>query len=178
MIAKEYQQFCKYFILLFIVLITGCSQNNHYKKVENYIHELQSQPPQKIEPLPSIQPAQKFIYGASHLRDPFEPTISSAKNNRINQPDTKRPKQPLEAYPLDALRMVGNFSQGVQIWAIVRAPDGKIYRVGIGDYLGQDFGRIDSITKNKIILIETVPNLSSGWSERPAELTFSGNNDK
>ncbi len=162
MISRKYKKFIKRFIGLFIVLVAGCGQNSHYKEIENYIHELQSLPPQKIEPLPSIQPAQKFIYNASNLRDPFELPIIPPQNNHINQPDTKRPKQPLEAYPLDALRMVGNFSQGVQIWAIVRAPDGKVYRVGIGDYLGQDFGQIDSITKNKIILIETVPNLSGG----------------
>ncbi len=89
------------------------------------------------------------------------------------RPDVNRPREALEEYPLDSLRMVGTLEQGGQMWALVRAEDGTIHRVQPGNYVGQNYGRITRITESKIELVEIVPDGLGGWMERPATLALS-----
>ncbi len=86
-----------------------------------------------------------------------------------NAPDAARPKEPLEAYPLESLKMVGTLSQKGVTYALVRA-DSSVYRVKIGNYLGQNFGVITGITDNLINLKELVQDASGDWTERKIAL--------
>lgn len=89
------------------------------------------------------------------------------------RPDSNRPREALEAFPLDTLRMVGTLDQGGQSWGLVRANDGTIHRVQPGNYLGQNHGRIANITEYEIELVEIVPDGLGGWIERQASLALS-----
>jgi len=51
-------------------------------------------------------------------------------------------------------------------------PHDAAHRVRIGDYLGRNYGRIESISENQVNLIEIVPSGSGGWVERPQTLTL------
>ena len=86
-----------------------------------------------------------------------------------NAPDTTRPKEPLEAYPLETLKMVGTLSQKGVNYALVKADSG-LYRVKVGNYLGQNFGIITAITENQIDLKELVQDASGDWTERKIAL--------
>ena len=78
-------------------------------------------------------------------------------------------KEPLEAFPLDAMAMVGSFVQAGQSVAIVRV-DNLLYQVRPGAYLGQNYGRVGKIAETEITLREIVQDAVGEWIERPAKL--------
>jgi type IV pilus assembly protein PilP len=83
-----------------------------------------------------------------------------------------RRKEPLEDFPLDALKMVGTLSRGKQSWAVIQAPDGTVHRVQKGNYLGQNFGRIKRVSEEKVDLVELVQGAMGEWVEREASLAI------
>jgi type IV pilus assembly protein PilP len=130
----------------------------------------------RIEPLPVVKPYEPVPYKAFDKPDPFGPAkielaIAAAVKNKVstNSPDTKRPKEPLEAYPLESLKMVGTLSQKGVTYALVRA-DTSLYRVKAGNYLGQNFGIITGITDSQIDLKELMQDASGDWTERKSAL--------
>ena len=95
-------------------------------------------------------------------------------------PDLNRRKEPLEAFPLEQLKMVGTLSQGKDTFAIVRA-DKTLYRVKKGNYMGQNFGLITDVTEGEIKLKEIVQDSAGDWAERQSVLPLleeAGKGDK
>lgn len=125
----------------------------------------------KIEPLPEIKPYEAFSYEAFDLPDPFRPRKLSGKGGGM-QPDLSRPKEPLEAYSLETLKMVGVMSRKGVIEAIVKNPDNAIYHVHVGNYMGQNFGLITRISESEIELREIVQDSAGDWSERISTLVL------
>ena len=148
--------------------------------LEEYVEQVKSKQTARIEPLPEFKPYESFAYQANDLRDPFtEPTFSHPQaattqvtNNGI-KPDFDRPTEPLEEFPLDSLRMVGTLERAGDSWALVRMSDSTIHRVKPGNYLGQNHGKIVSITESEVELTEIVPDGLGGWMERQAALALS-----
>ena len=87
-------------------------------------------------------------------------------------PELNRRKEPLEAFPLDALDMVGSIAKGGGLVALVMAPDKVTYRVRPGVYMGQSDGRVTGVFEDRIELIELVPDGAGGWLERPASIAL------
>lgn len=83
-----------------------------------------------------------------------------------------RRKEPLEDFPLDALKMVGTLSKGKLSWGIIQTADGAVYRVQKGNYLGQNFGRITRVADERIDLIELVQGAMGDWLEREASIAI------
>jgi len=83
----------------------------------------------------------------------------------------KRRREPLEAYPLDALMMVGSVQRGGAPSALLRA-DSLLYQVKVGDYIGQNYGRVTRITETEIVLREIVQDTVGEWVERTSTLTL------
>ena len=81
-----------------------------------------------------------------------------------------RPKEPLELFPLDGLRMVGTLSRQGQLYALVRTPENTLYRVKRGDRIGQNFGVVTAITDTAIEIKETVQDGAGDWTETSASL--------
>ena len=88
------------------------------------------------------------------------------------QPDPNRRKEPLEEYPLDALKMVGTLTRGKRALAVIQAPDGTVHQAIVGNHLGQNFGRITKISEDKIELIEKIQGGLGDWIERQAGLAL------
>ena len=90
------------------------------------------------------------------------------------RPDDTRRKQPLEQYPLDALKMVGTMSQEQIPWVIVMTAEGTAHRATVGDYMGQQDGQIQQIIpeEQKIILAELVLDPRGQWVNREVEITI------
>lgn len=86
------------------------------------------------------------------------------------QPDLTRPKEPLEAFSLETLKMVGVLSKQSVIHAVIKTPDNAIYHVKKGNYVGQNFGLITQISDTEVGLREIVQDSAGDWSERTSTL--------
>ena len=130
----------------------------------------------RIEPLPVVKPYEPVPYKAFDQPDPF----STAKIELVTKsagtggggglkPDLNRPKEPLEAYPLESLKMVGVLQRRKSSYALVKADTG-LYRVGVGNYMGQNFGLITAITDSQIQLRELIQDAVGDWTERQSTM--------
>jgi len=93
----------------------------------------------------------------------------ATSNAALITPELSRRKEPLEAAPLDSVAMVGSLTKAGQPVALVRV-DNLIYQVHVGNYLGQNYGRITSVTEASVVLREIVQDAAGEWTERPATL--------
>jgi type IV pilus assembly protein PilP len=149
----------------------GCSSD--LDELQQKVAEIKSRPGERIEPLPEIKPYESFTYAASSLRSPFIPS-APARNDVANaiRPDAKRPREFLEQFPIDTMTMVGTLQQQGRIYGLVQGKDGLVHRVLPGHYMGQNDGRVISITPTKISIIEIIPDGVGGYIERPAALAL------
>lgn len=161
--------------------LVSCSGHN-MSDLENRITEVKARKKGHIKPLPEIEPIEAFLYSAGQERDPFTPSVAEQQQIAIMSegtgltPNWTRPKEELEYYDLDAIRMVGTLTvEADQVnWALVKSPDGTIYRVKPGNYMGRNHGQIIAVTANKIELTEIVPDIrTTGYRERPASISLS-----
>ena len=109
------------------------------------------------------------------LRNPFElpgldDNASVASASDQSRPDTNRPRQILEQFALDSLVMVGTMGGGSDISALIRAPDRTVYRVRLGQYIGQNDGRVVNVDNGGLDLVELIQDGANGWTEQPASL--------
>jgi type IV pilus assembly protein PilP len=128
----------------------------------------------KIEPLPVVKPYEPVPYKVFDQPEPFAPTkidlLAKAGGGGSGiKPDLNRPREPLEAFPLESLKMVGVLQQPKANFALVKA-DNSLYRVKVGNYLGQSFGLITAIQENQIQLRELVQDATGDWAERQSTL--------
>lgn len=137
---------------------------------------------QRKEAKPSVTPLlppKKFLpqpYEAGAGTDPFSTQkLSVAIRQEAAQPNSlltaeiNRRKEPLEAYPLDGMAMVGSLTRENRRYALLRV-DNLLYQVKAGDYIGQNFGRITKISETEITLREVVQDAAGEWIERTSTL--------
>lgn len=157
------------------VCLCGCDNDQKREADEAYIRRIKNRKIREVEPLPEIRPYEPFAYSAYSMRSPFMPPIPQDQFKKFSadggiQPDTNRRKEVLESFPLDSLRMMGTMEQNKKLWVLIADPNGVVYRVTKGNYLGQNHGRIDSISMDKVTLTEIVPDPNGGWRERPTSI--------
>lgn len=175
-------------LLVVCVPLAGCGGGSD-ADLRSYVAEVKTRPGTPIAGLPPIAPYVVYTYpcdGAVPCPDPFEPfyleppdPCSNPKSPECGpgpvggpSPNFDRNREELESFPLDGLRMMGTLEKGEQFWAILRGPDSIIHRVQVGNYIGQNHGKITEITEDKIELLEIVPDGRGGWEERDAELAL------
>jgi type IV pilus assembly protein PilP len=162
-------------------LVAGCS--SEMDELKTFVRESEKGLPRRIEPLPAVKPFEPFTYEGFDLPDPFQPRKLAAPKEGAGggiAPDLNRRKEPLEAFPLEQLKMVGTLSQGGEVYALVRA-DKTLYRVKKGNYMGQNFGLITQVTETEIKLKEIVQDSAGDWAERQSVLPLleeTGKGDK
>ena len=93
----------------------------------------------------------------------------ASQPNSLLTAEINRRKEPLEAYPLDNMNMVGSLTREGRRYALLRV-DNLLYQVKVGDYLGQNFGRITKISETEISLREVVQDAAGEWIERTSTL--------
>jgi type IV pilus assembly protein PilP len=146
-----------------------------YSDLRAFVKEQEKLPHGRIPPLPDVKPYEPFTYDAYNLIDPFKPRKIEPPKNLAGggiQPDLARRKEPLEAYPLENLRMVGTLQQNKQTFALLKSPDNNLFRVKSGNYAGQNFGLITEISESSIKLKEIVQDSGGDWTERVSTLTL------
>ncbi len=162
---------------LLVALLVGCSGSGQTDLVA-YVKEVKARKAGRIAPIPEVKTFPSYSYKSKDLRDPFKLGTEAAQQRAANKPsnglapDTTRNKEPLEAFSLDSLRFVGHLEQHGTQWAIIAAPDGYVYRVKAGNFLGQNYGRITSITESTISIKEIVADGLGGWVERDATMSL------
>lgn len=144
--------------------------------LEEWTANVRAKPAPALDPLPVMQQFETFEYSANGLRDPFNDAFQSDDGSSSGpRPDSNRRKQTLEQFPLDSLDMVGTIGTGPRMVALVLAPDKVTYRIQAGIYMGQNDGRVTSVSADKIELVELVPDGAGGWLERPASVALEDN---
>ena len=161
-------------------LLTACSGPEDTSDLKSFVEQTLNKPRGRVEPIPVFKPYEFFSYSATGLRSPFELPIVADTEINVQpgsdiSPDLERPKEHLEQYVLGSLSMVGTLARedGV-LWALIKDGDNSVVRVKEGNYMGQNHGRILSISEYRINLIEIVPNGLGGWIERPRTLALEG----
>ena len=158
-----------------LLSIGACSQD--VSDLQTFISETKSKHVGSVKPIPQFKPYESFSYSAGELRDPFVATIDleddDTKTSLLN-PDSTRPRQPLEVFPLDTLSMVGILEQHDQLWGLIKDPQNVVHRVQVGNYMGQSEGRIIEINESAIFLVEIVPDGIGGYIERDASIAIGG----
>ena len=167
----------KCYQVLFTILLSfsliPCSQASLTQSIQAYVKEVYARPAVPIENIPSVTKPEHYKYSAYTLRSPFEaaqPRMLAGANKLL--PDAHRKKEVLEAFPLDALHFVGMISEGHTPWALIMAPDSTIYRVRVGNYIGQDYGKIVAIADNTLTLQEVIADSMGGWRNKERLLSL------
>jgi type IV pilus assembly protein PilP len=126
----------------------------------------------KVDPLPQVRSYEPVPYKGDSMLDPFVPgrivvtqAAGAGGGGGGVQPDLNRPKEPLEAFPLEQLQMVGTLAQNKDMYALVRAGT-NLFRVKKGNYMGPNFGVITAIDEGQINLKEVVQDSGGDWVER------------
>jgi type IV pilus assembly protein PilP len=170
-------------LLIVCVPLAGCGGGS-MADLRSYVAEVKTRKGSRIEELPPIEPYVVYTYpcdGAVQCADPFEPFYlepprppeaeGQVASNGLS-PNFDRNREELESYPLDGLRMMGTLEKDEQFWGILRDPDAIIHRVQVGNYIGQNHGKITNISEDRIQLLEIIPDGRGGWEERTAEIAL------
>ncbi len=159
--------------LLIPLLLTACG-GEEYQDLRDFVKDAGVDMRGKIPPPPDVKLYEPYAYNnEANLPDPFKPRKPDLRNSGYrgaNEPDFDRPKEALEEFPLEGLRMVGYLLQNKAGYAVIRAPDGKLHRVKAGNYIGMNFGLIQQISDTEITVKEMVQDSSGDWSERISSL--------
>jgi len=144
-------------LLIISVCFGAAACSSDMTDLQEFVHKSKTEQRPKLPPLPEIKPHEVFRYSASHLRDPFEAakvraeqTVrATSKKSKGPKPIEGRPRELLESFPLDSLRMVGTLKQTSTMWALIRSNDGTIHRIKTGNYIGQNHGKIIDISEEQ-----------------------------
>lgn len=157
---------------LMAALLPGCMQDRD--DLQGFVAEVRSRPSPPIEPIPEFQSYTPYAYVAGDRRPPFTPVVDTRDAMPTStsgiRPNVNRPLDPLEAFPLDSLTMVGTMIVDGVRYALIHAPDDVVYRAAVGEHAGKDYGEITAITDTAVKLSEIVPDGRGGYMRRPARI--------
>ena len=157
--------------------LVGCQRYDNLSDLQSFVTEIKNRPGAEVEPVPEFVPYEGFVYSAASMRSPFEiPLVIETQMNTVLsqdvEPDFDRPREPLESQALSEMGMVGMLLRGETFEALIEDAFGEVHRIGIGNYLGRNHGRVENISNSQVNIIEIVPSGSGGWVERPQTLTL------
>jgi len=162
-------------LLICAGMLGGCGGEQH-SDLQNELNEMTKGFRGQVAPLPQVRPYEPVAYQAEGEIDPFRPDrieVAAAPGGTPKvggkQPDLDRPKEALEAFPLESIQMVGSLTQGGESFGLVKAGP-NLYRVRKGNYMGQNFGVITGIDEVQISLKELIQDGSGEWVERTSSL--------
>ncbi len=154
--------------------LSACGSDN--EELQTWMDQERQQVRPNVQPL---SPPQKFNPQAYAGMDGVEPfsaqKLAGALKQEARQPNSavaaelNRRKEPLEAFPLDSMSMVGSVQKKGLPFALLKV-DGLLYQVKAGDYIGQNYGKILKITETEVSLREIVQDAAGEWIERPTTL--------
>lgn len=159
---------------LVLALLAGCGAEQtelrdwmEQKRRETKPNVVPLQPPKRFDPQPytGLQAVEPF----SNQKLTVALKLEARQPNSVLASELNRRKEPLEAFPLDAMSMVGSVSKTGQPFALLQV-NSLLYQVKVGDHLGQNYGRITQVSETEVTLREIVQDAAGEWIERPATL--------
>lgn len=168
--------------LISLVCVAGalaaCSDSNT-EELQQWMNEQRAQTRPRIQPVSEPKRYVPQPYTQERAIEPFSvlkltqalkrESGSGNLNVALVDPELRRRKEALEAFPLDAVALVGSLIKEGQPVALLKV-DNLIYQVRVGNYVGQNYGRINKITETQVNLREIVQDAAGEWIERPAML--------
>jgi type IV pilus assembly protein PilP len=161
-------------VLLAATLLAGCSAE--HEELQSWMEQQRREVKPSVSPLEPPKPYKPEPYTALGAADPFSPQklsvalrIEARQPNSVLAGELNRRREPLEAFPLDSMSMVGSVERGGRPFALLRVND-LLYQVKVGDYLGQNYGRVTRIDETGVVLREIVQDAAGEWIERSANL--------
>ena len=159
-------------------LLSGCLPSGD-DELRQWVAEQRANTKPRVTPLTEPKKFNPESYAVAEYVEPFSSvkltqalrrdSAQVATNAALIAPEMARRKEPLELFPLDTMAMVGSLSKKEGPVALLRV-DNLIYQVRVGNYLGQNYGKITQITENSIRLREIVQDPSGDWVERGTTL--------
>jgi type IV pilus assembly protein PilP len=166
------------FVVLMVSALSACTGGDQ-EELSAWMQRERNSIKPDVKPIPEPSKFEPYSYGGERFVEPFsnEKLASILKSGQslpneksaLIEPELNRRKQPLEAFPLDTMKMVGSLNRKGQLVGLVKV-DTLLYQVTRDNYLGQNFGRILKIEENQIVLREIVQDAAGEWIERPAAL--------
>ena len=159
-------------------LVAACGSSSQ-EELEGWMNEQRALTKPKVTPIPEPKKFSPQAYTQEGATDPFSnqkltqalkrESASSTSNAALVAPELARRKEPLESFPLDAMKMVGTLmKEGLPV-ALVKV-DNLLYQVRPGNYLGQNYGKITKVGETEVVLREIVQDAAGEWIERTATL--------
>ena len=161
-----------------VLLLAGCGSSSE-DNIRQWMVEERNQTRPKVAPIPAPKQFKPEAYTNAATIEPFSnqkltqalkrDASQVVANGGLVAPELARRKEPMEAFPLDAMSLVGSIIKAGQPVALVKV-DNLLYQVKLGNYLGQNYGRVTKITESEITLREIVQDAVGEWIERVATL--------
>jgi type IV pilus assembly protein PilP len=173
---KAYADLARALGVVAVLSLAGCGGDEH-SDLREELNQLTKDLRGRVDPLPQVKPYEPVPYTAEGQIDPFRPErievaqgrgAPSASASLVDE-QKKRPPEPLEAFPLESIQMLGTITQNQETFALVKAGP-NLYRVKKGNYMGQNFGVITAIDEAQISLKELVQDSTGDWVERMSSL--------
>ena len=162
-------------LLLASGLLAACGDGG-VGETRAWMKQVEKQTVPKVKPLPEPKTFEPYGYDPRAALDPFDPTKLLGEMARMaqaganaNQPDLERPKELLETFPLDTMRMVGTIQKGGVNYALLQV-ERSLYRVRSGQRIGQNYGRITRVSEGAVEIRESVQDATGDWVERMAHI--------
>jgi type IV pilus assembly protein PilP len=159
--------------------LSACDSSGD-EEIQRWMAEQRATTKPQIQPIPEPKKYTPENYVQEAAVDPFSnQKLTQALKRDAQQagsasaallaPELNRRKEPLEAFPLDAMTMVGSLIKQGQPVALVKV-DNLLYQVRPGNYLGQNYGKITKVGESEVVLRELVQDAAGEWIERTATL--------
>jgi len=166
-------------ILMLPVLLLGCRGATD-EDLQQYVQEVKARRIPFTSELPIIEPFIPQSYTSHSLRPPFTEVKPEAMLGRLAkerkgqclEPQRNDNPQPLEQYSLDNMSMRGSMGDKHGLWALVQTPDGELFKVGPGSYLGLHHGKVTRITNSSVELEEWLADGKGCWQRRETQLAL------
>jgi type IV pilus assembly protein PilP len=153
-------------------MVAGCTAGDD--ELQAWMDESRRNTPVTVSKLTDPKAFAPFRYPATTEVDPFNAAklragMESPARAGTRGPDMRRLREPLESYSLDAFKMVGNLKQGAMVVGLLKS-DSAVHQVRVGNYIGQNFGRIVAISETEVAVRESVQDAAGDWVERDTAL--------
>lgn len=165
-------------VIFALACLSGCGASDQ-DQLRSWMAEQRNLVKPRVERIPEPTKFSSQAYKQEGTVEPFSnqkltqalkrDSNQSTSNAALIAPELSRRKEPLEASPLDSVAMVGSLIKVGQPVALVRV-DNLLYQVRVGNYLGQNFGRITKVSESGLSLREIVQDATGEWIERTATL--------
>jgi type IV pilus assembly protein PilP len=161
-----------------VALLQACS-GVEQEDLQRWMTEQRNATKPTVVPLPEPKRFSPAPYGQLAAVEPFSnqkltqalkrDSAQGTSNAALVAPELNRRKEPLEAFPLDSMALVGSLLPSGKPVALVKV-DNLLYQVKVGNYLGQNYGKVTKVSETEVTLREIVQDAAGEWIERQANL--------